>query len=413
MKPPVSFALPAFPWDTLAEVTALAEAYPGGAVDLTIGSPVDAVAAPVRAALAAAGDAHGYPAAVGSADLRGAVADFMRRQRGVAGLGVDDVVLTIGSKELVASLAFQLGLRAGDLVGFPEVAYPTYEVGAILAGATPLRLAEDPHEWPRAANSAASDASEDFVAGSGMDSEPCPGTPGATHENAVPCLVWLNSPGNPNGHVYSVAELRQAVAWARENGAILVSDECYALLDWDGAPRGSAMGTPSLLDCAVTDGNHEGLLVVHSLSKQNNLAGYRAAWICGDSGLVAGLREARKHWGLMVPGPIQAAMLVALQDQDTPQVQKEVYRARRERLLAAARTAGLATDPRSVAGLYLWVQKPGLETGRELARWFAKRGIRVAPGEFYGPAGAGFARISLTASDTDIARAVQRLTGTS
>lgn len=432
-----AFDLPVFPWDTLAEVTALAESYPGGAVNLTIGSPVDAVSGSVQAALGSAADAPGYPAAVGSAGLRRAIAGFMRSQRGVAALSADDVLLTIGSKELVASLAFQLGLRAGDTVGFPEVSYPTYEVGAILAGAVALRLPEDPGQWP----SRAAVPGETCPAGKpgvpstlGEAATLVPGMAGtseeavkalATHEpatlrnpgesgepettdGAAPRLVWLNSPGNPNGHVYDIPTLRRAVAWARANDAILVSDECYALLDWEGAPRGSAAGTPSLLDEAVTGGNHEGLLVVHSLSKQNNLAGYRAAWICGDSELVAGLREVRKHWGLMLPGPVQAAMEVAVEDLETTRLQKERYRARRERLLAAARAAGLATDPQSVAGLYLWLRKPGL-TGRELARWFAQRGIRVAPGDFYGPAGAEFVRVSLTATDSDIDQAVERL----
>lgn len=483
MKLPKTFDLPRFPWDTLAEVTALAQAHPDGAVDLTIGSPADSVAAPTQQALAESADAHGYPPAVGAPELREAIVEFMRETRGVDGLAPDDVVLTIGSKELVASLAFQLGIGAGDAVGFPEVAYPTYEVGAILAGAKALRLPEDPKSWPgRPAKKGQGEmlgetgrkpqmespklwptGESGRDVGAAMDSLPegfikdvdekHEGRSTSAHSSPIPRLVWLNSPGNPNGHAYSVAELREAVAWARANRAILVADECYALLDWEGAPRGTGFGTPSLLDESVTGGNLEGLLVTHSLSKQNNLAGYRAAWICGDPELVAGLREVRKHWGLMVPGPVQAAMRVALADVETPRRQKEIYRTRREKLMAACEAAGLEIDSQSVAGLYLWVKAgenglssgyaggqtlaaalpsvvtpqrsdppaapgrsdppaaPGLSAtpGRELARWFAERGIRVAPGDFYGPAGAEYVRISLTAQDEDIDKACKRL----
>lgn len=377
MVPPHGFNLPQFPWDTLSQVTALAQSYTGGAVDLTIGSPVDAVGASTQSALAKAADAHGYPPAIGSEALRARIAEFMTDVRGASRLDASNVVLTIGSKELVASLALQLGVGPGDAVGFPEVAYPTYEVGAILAHATPLPLGPEPQSWP-----------------TGKD---------------APKLVWINSPGNPHGHTYDIDALRRAVAWARQNSAILVSDECYALLDWEGAPRGSGLGTPSLLDAKVTDGDNTGLLVTHSLSKQNNLAGYRAAWVCGDGKLIADVREVRKHWGLMVPGPVQAAEMAALDDRETPLLQKETYRVRREKLLKACVEAGLENDPLSVAGLYLWLRKPDIAEGRELARWFALRGIRVAPGEFYGPAGRTFVRVSLTASDAEIERACQRL----
>lgn len=377
LKKTKNFGLPVFPWDTILDITALAHSHPGGALDLTIGSPADSVAPGVQAALAQAADSHGYPAAVGTGQLREAIADYMQQVRGTVPLTADQVLLTVGSKELVASLPFQLGLGSDHIIGFPQVAYPTYEVGTLLAGAKPLRLPEDPSRWP-------------------------------TGEEA-PALVWLNSPGNPDGHTYDVADLRAIVRWARENDAVVAADECYALLAWRGAPSGSAQGTPSLLDRRVCDADMRGLLAVHSLSKQSNLAGYRAAWICGDTALIARLREVRKHAGLMVPGPVQAAMLVALGDKDTVSRQIAVYHERREMLLRATRAAGLSNDADSVAGLYLWLSAEDVTDGRELARRLAQLGILVAPGDFYGEKGKKFVRMSLTANSQTIRQVCARL----
>jgi succinyldiaminopimelate transaminase len=366
-------ALPDFPWDSPGPARERAAAHPGGIVDRSVGTPVDPTPAIVQEALAAATDRPGYPVTIGTPDLREAMVAWFARRRGVT-VSTAGVLPTIGSKEAVALLPAMLGVGSSDVVLHPDVAYPTYDVGARLTGARPVAVDPTrPEDWPT----------------------------GSVR------LVWLNSPSNPHGHVMSVEQLRAAVTWARERGAIVVSDECYAELAWD-EPYASE-GVPSVLDPRVTGGDTTGVLVAYSLSKQSSMAGYRAALIGGDETLVDRVREIRKHAGMMLPGPIQDAMAVALGDDEHVAAQRERYGRRRERLLEAVRAAGLEPDPESVAGLYLWLTRPGAR-GRELVDHLAERGILVAPGDFYGPAGEGRVRMALTASDERVDAAVERLT---
>ncbi len=364
-------ALP-YPWDTLGDVTALARSHPDGMVDLSVGTPVDPTPDVVRDALAAASDAHAYPLTAGTPALREAVAAWFARRRGVPGLDPAGVLPTIGSKELVGLLPSLLRLGAGDVVVHPAVAYPTYDVGARLAGATALP-ADDVDEWAGRADVR---------------------------------LVWVNSPSNPTGAVADVDHLRRVVDAARRIGAVVVSDECYALLPWVDGLR-----IPSLLDPEVTGGDLTGLLVAYSLSKQSNLAGYRAAFVAGDPALVADLLATRKHLGMIVPRPVQEAMRVALGDDEHVARQRAVYGRRRDVLLGALTASGWAVD-HSEAGLYLWARpaEPApAATGRDLVARLAALGILAGPGEFYGVAGAGHVRIALTASDDAIAMAAARL----
>jgi succinyldiaminopimelate transaminase len=377
--------LPDFPWDSLAPAKERASTFSDpslgaageGLVDLSVGTPVDPTPTVVREALAEASDAHGYPLTWGTADLREAVATWFAARRGVPDVDPAGVLPTVGSKELVAWLPLLMGLGPGDVVAFPRVAYPTYDVGARLAGATPVAI--------------------DALTALG------PLTAATT-----PKLLWLNTPGNPTGKVLGIEHLTKVVAWARRNGVVVASDECYAELDWRPRPAGSREPptTPSILDPRVTGGSHEGLLCVYSLSKQSNLAGYRAAFVAGDPALVGRLLEVRKHAGMMVPWPVQRALLAALSDADHVTEQKARYAARRAALLPAVEAFGLRVDD-SEAGLYLWATAG--EEGRATIERLANRGILAAPGDFYGPAGRQHVRIALTATDERIAAAARRL----
>ncbi|RWU82087.1 succinyldiaminopimelate transaminase [Janibacter hoylei PVAS-1] len=381
-------SLPDFPWDSLAPAKERARAFSSddpaqgeGIVDLSVGTPVDPTPEVVQQALRDAADAPGYPQTWGTADLREAIGQWFERRRGAPGVDPDGVLPTVGSKELVAWLPALLGLGAGDVVAFPRIAYPTYDVGTRIAGATPF----------------AADATTAF---------------GPTTAATAPKLLWLNTPSNPTGKVLGVEHLAKVVAWARERGVVVASDECYAELDWrDQSDRGGDAAlptTPSLLDPRVTGGSHEGLLVVYSTSKQSNLAGYRAAFAAGDPTLVRSLLEVRKHAGMIVPWPVQRALLTAVSDDEHVAVQRERYRARRAALRPALERWGLRIDD-SEAGLYLWATAG--EPSRVTVDRLADLGILVAPGDFYGVAGEQHVRVALSATDERIAAAVARLDG--
>jgi succinyldiaminopimelate transaminase len=361
-------ALPDYPWDAMRPYAEIARRHSDGIVDLSIGSPVDPTPPLVRHALASATDAHSYPQTAGTPALREAVREWFDRRRSVPGLRDDEVLPTIGSKELVAWLPLMLGLGDGDVVVHPRAAYPSYAVGATIAGARAV-ASDDPADWP---------------------------------ENTR--LVWLNSPGNPDGAVLDVAGLARAVARARELGAVVASDECYAELGWDGPWQHDAV--PSVLDPRVTGGDRTGLLAVYSLSKQSNLAGYRAAFVAGDALLIDRLLTIRKHAGMMPPAPVQAAMVVALSDDEHVAEQKELYRARRDVLRPALVDFGLRID-RSEAGLYLWGTK-GVDAWQTIAE-LAELGILAGPGPFYGDHFPQHVRLSLTATDERISAAAARL----
>ena len=360
----MSHSLPVFPWDALVDAAATARAHPGGIVDLSVGTPVDPVAPLIQQALTAAAAEPGYPYTAGTPRLRASAVAALSRRYGVTGLAEHAVLPVIGSKELIAWLPTLLGLGGSDTVVVPELAYPTYEVGARLAGAQVLAA--------------------DSLTALGPQS---------------PALMYLNSPSNPTGRVLGVDHLRKVVGWARERDVVVVSDECYLGLGWDERPV-------SVLHPSVSDGDHTGLLAVHSLSKSSSLAGYRAGFVAGDAALVAELLAVRKHAGMMVPTPVQAAMVAALDDDEHEAAQRERYARRREVLLAAFTSAGF-TSEHSAAGLYLWATRD--EPGRETVDWLAQRGILVAPGEFYGPSGARHVRIAMTATDERVEAAAERL----
>ncbi|WIK84004.1 succinyldiaminopimelate transaminase [Pseudoglutamicibacter albus] len=380
--------LPDYPWELLAPYRERAQAHPDGAVDVSIGTPVDPTPKILQDALAAATDSPGYPTTQGTAELREAIAQWWRRRRNAADVTADMVMPVVGSKEFIAWLPLILGLggngangAAGgqggadgtgnaDVVVCPRIAYPTYAVGATLAGAEAV----------------SADSLDE------LDDE--------TRSRVK--LVYLNSPGNPTGSVLTREDLARWVRDAREIGAVIASDECYAELGW-GEWEDSV---PSVLDTEVNGGDLTGLLGIYSMSKQSNLAGYRAAFVTGAPELMPDLINTRKHAGMMIPGPVQHAMTVGLADDEHVAQQKNLYRARREQLKSALESAGFTID-HSEAGLYLWATRG--EDCWDTIGWLADRGIIAGPGAFYGPHGTEHVRIALTASDERIQAAVERL----
>lgn len=365
-----------YPWDALEPYLQRARNHPDGIVNLSIGTPVDPTPHLIQDALAGAGDSPGYPTAHGTPALREAISAWFERRRGVR-VAPEDVLPTIGSKEIVALLPSLLSLGPADVVVVPTTAYPTYAVGARLSGAQVLTT-DDVAQW---------------------------------RDNPAVRLVWVNSPGNPTGAVLGPDALKQVVDAARHLGAVVASDECYSELAWQ--PPWDCAGVPSLLDERVAGGSHEGLLAAYSLSKQSNLAGYRAAFVAGDAGLIAQLLLMRRHMGMLIPGPVQAAMTAAVSDDEHVREQRDRYSRRREVIRGALAAAQFAVD-HSEAGLYLWVRPAGGSAHAGQDCWqtldrLADLGIVAGPGEFYGQAGTGHVRIALTAPDERIEAAATRL----
>ncbi|MFF7097197.1 bifunctional succinyldiaminopimelate transaminase/glutamate-prephenate aminotransferase [Streptomyces rubradiris] len=361
----VSDRLPVFPWDKLEPYKQTAAAHPDGIVDLSVGTPVDPVPELIRKALVDAADSPGYPTVWGTPALRDAITGWLERRLGARGITHRHVLPVVGSKELVAWLPTQLGLGPGDKVAYPRLAYPTYEVGARLARAE-YEVYDDPREL----------------------------------DPANLRLLWLNSPSNPTGRVLTKRELTDIVAWARAHDVLLFSDECYLELGWEADPV-------SVLHPDVNGGSYDGIVAVHSLSKRSNLAGYRAAFVAGDPEVLGPLLQIRKHGGMMTSAPTQAAVVAALGDDDHVREQRERYAARREALRSALLAHGFRIE-HSEASLYLWATRD--ESCWSTVAHLADQGILVAPGDFYGEAGARHVRVAFTATDERVQAAVSRLT---
>ena len=296
--------------------------------------------------------------------MRAAAARWLARRHGVT-VAPEAVLPVIGTKEFIAWLPVMLGCGSGDTVVYPELAYPTYDAGIRLAGATGVATDATLALGPQRVR-----------------------------------LAWLNSPSNPTGRVLPPEHLAKTVGWARERGTVLASDECYIEQGWDASPV-------SVLHPEVSGGTHDGLLAVHSLSKRSNMAGYRAGFVTGDAALIAELHEIRRHAGMIMPAPVQAAMAAALDDDEHADEQRERYRSRRIVLRAALQAAGWVIE-NSEAGLYLWASRAGSD-GWDSARILSEAGILISPGELYGAAGVRHIRVALTATDERIAAAAARL----
>ena len=354
--------LPDFPWDALAPYGDRARAHKSGIIDLSQGTPVDATPDFIQEELKKSSNSPSYPVTAGTVELRSAITKYATEIIGVT--GEFDVLPTIGSKEMVALLPFLLGAKK---ILIPKIAYPTYRVGGIIAGAEILEVDIDPATWPTKIGDGKVD------------------------------LVWINSPSNPTGRVHTESELNAILAWSRSNQIPIASDECYL-------PFPDTKSGTSILRIAA--GDNRGLLALHSLSKRSNLAGYRAAFVIGDPLLVKRLLEIRKHLGLMMPLPTQRAMKVAVEDEKHVKVQAARYVDRRKTLASALKDAGFKIEF-SEAGLYIWCTRD--EEDMKTVSWFADLGILVTPGNFYGSAGSKYVRVALTATDEKIREAAERI----
>lgn len=347
--------LPDFPWDALAPYGEKAKTHPSGFIDLSQGTPVDATPEFIQEAFKAASNSPSYPVTAGTPELREAISNWARKELGAS--GDFGVLPLIGSKELVAWLPTIL---ESNHVLYPEIAYPTYLVGSMIAKTKATTVDFDANTWPMAD------------------------------------LAWVNTPSNPTGRVHTDEELLSAIEWARK-GSVLVVDECY--LEF-----GNGITPKSIL--SLTGGNNKNILAIHSLSKRSSIAGYRAAMMIGDKELIARILEVRKHAGMMVPLPVQKAMIAALGDNSHVAEQRNRYNARKTKVRSAIEKHGFRID-HSEAGLYLWATRD--ERDWDSVAWFAERGILVTPGHFYGEKGGQHIRIAMTATDAQIDELVKRL----
>ena len=368
------FSPPPYPYERLDALRSVAESIPGGIVDCSIGTPCDPPPQLVVDALATSGLERGYPTSAGSIGLRTAAADWLARRFEVR-VQPGSLAVCVGTKELVASSAHFLSLRQPDrsVVLYPDVSYPTYAMGATLAGLEPVPV---PTEDGR-------------LLLEEIDDE--------TARRAL--LLWSNSPSNPTG---GLDDLGRVAAWGRERGVLVLSDECYAEFTWADRPR------------SILEHGSEGVLAVHSLSKRSNLAGIRVGFYAGDEAVVSYLASVRQHSGLMVPGPIQAAAALAFEDDEHVMVQRARYEERLALVAAGLVAAGIPAEV-PAGGFYLWVRVPDdLVDGWALAEMLAERaGMLVSPGDLYGPAGASHVRIAVVQPSDRLALAMERLSASS
>ncbi len=371
----MTFRLPPYPYDRLQGLAKLAEAHEGGMVDCSIGTPCDPPPRAVVDALASSGTERGYPASAGSPQLREAAAEWLTRRFGLAEVPVSSVAACVGTKELVASVPHVLRLRepGRDTVLYPAVSYPTYAMGAELAGCRAVPVPSAPGR----------------SGGLDLDAvEPA--------DAARALVLWSNSPSNPTG---ALGDLGAEAAWGRAHGVPVFSDECYAEFTWDGPPR------------SVLQHGRDGVVAVHSLSKRSNLAGVRVGFYAGDAELVEFLRAVRQHAGLMVPGPAQAAGAVALADDEHVEVQRARYRERLVYLGGVLGGYGCPVMPPE-GGFYLWVPVPAdrWPDAWSMAEALATDGgILVSPGDLYGDGGAGHVRVALVQPMERLALVGERL----
>ncbi|HCK74188.1 MAG: aminotransferase class I/II-fold pyridoxal phosphate-dependent enzyme [Acidimicrobiales bacterium] len=366
-----AFIPPPYPYDRLDELKASGERHPGGLVDCSIGTPIDPPPASVVAALSTSETERSYPPSIGTEAFREQVAAWSHTRFGVRIDPGSEVAAAVGTKEFVAGLPHWMKLRnpSRDTVLYPAVSYPSYEMGATLAGCRAVAVPVN-EDWSIQLESISEEDAKRAL------------------------LMWVNTPGNPAG---GLDDLEAVAEWGRRNDVPVFSDECYCEFTWDGPPR------------TILSTGSEGVVSVHSLSKRSNLAGLRVGFYSGDADIVNYLREIRKHAGFMVPGPAQAAAVAALSDQDHVENQRTTYLARLERLSKIMARLGVEA-PLPRGGFYLWVPAPEGDAWLFVRRLIEDLGLLASPGEFYGKAGAEYVRIAAVQGDERIALLEERCT---
>jgi acetylornithine aminotransferase len=367
-----------YPFEELDRRRAAALAEGRTLIDFGVGDPREVTAPLIRDALREAVEpVSSYPRAAGLPELREAVAGWVRRRFGATLDPAAQILPTLGSKELVFSLAQAVLDPAGgrDLTVVTAPGYTIAERGARFAGGDVLRLplresagflpeleAVDADTWARTA------------------------------------VLWLNYPNNPTGAVAPPAFLRRAADLAREHGFLVAFDEAYSELWFDRPPAG-ALELPDLTN----------VLVLNTLSKRSSMTGYRSGFAAGDPELIAALKALRPSVGVTPQEFVQRASVAAWNDEAHVEENRARYGAKRRVFLELfgerrARVAG------SAAGLYLWVEVPG---GRPSLDWalelLERGGIVVAPGSYFGPEGEGFARMAMVPTLEDCHRAASIL----
>ncbi len=370
MSTPTPFVPPPYPYDRLDEAKKLANRFEGGAIELSIGTPCDSPPPAVISAMSTSNTERGYPMSLGQESYRTAAAQWMKRRLAVD-VPTSAIAACIGTKEFVATTPQYLKLRspAKDTVLYPAVSYPTYEMGATLAGCRAVAVPVDEQWRLRLDAIDVGDA-----------------------ERAL--MLWTNSPSNPTG---ALDDLGAAAAWGRTHSVPVFSDECYVEFTWNG-PRESILSEGS-----------SGVVAVHSLSKRSNLAGGRAGFYAGDSELVAYLGEVRKHVGMMVPGPIQAAAVAAWNDDEHVELQRAVYLGRLGRTAAILSAWSNIDIELPDGGFYLWFRAPDGDAWGYVEQLARQGGAVVSPGEFYGPAGREYVRVAVVQPDAQLELLAQRL----
>jgi N-succinyldiaminopimelate aminotransferase len=349
-------------------------------IDFGVGDPREVTPLFIRDALKDAIEPiSSYPRAAGLPRLREAIGGWIERRFGVAVDPESQILPTLGSKELVFSLAQAvLDVAAGrDLVVVTTPGYTIPERGARFAGGEVLRLplreeagflpdlaGVDPATWARAS------------------------------------VLWLNYPNNPTGAVAPPSFLRDAAQLARAKGFLLACDEAYSEV-WFDRPPASGLQVGDLTN----------VLVVNTLSKRSSMTGYRSGFAAGDPGLIAALKALRPSAGVTPQEFVQHASVAAWEDEAHVRENRERYAAKRRVFLDLFAARGVQVSG-SVATFYLWVKVPGRRTSVEWAVELLDRGgLIVAPGSFFGPEGEGYVRMAMVPTLEECERAATILAG--